>query len=160
FFRAYLCSGVTAVFDVGGYPWTVAFKKRAEDDRRGPHLAAGGPPLSPLDFWLELSGGEQVLYLRGAAVRGAGVRFLPSLGTDAAKAWFIPRGRSIEEMAPIVRAIEDEAQRIKLPVIVHATTLREAKEALRGPVHLLVHGVFDAPVDDEFLQLARSRGVL
>ncbi len=28
FFRSYLCSGVTAVFDVGGYPWTLDLRAR------------------------------------------------------------------------------------------------------------------------------------
>src|SRR5262249_28153354 len=51
FFRSYLCSGVTAVFDVGGYPWTWGLRARAQTDSGAPHVAAAGPLLSTLDHW-------------------------------------------------------------------------------------------------------------
>ncbi|MGE3887219.1 MAG: amidohydrolase, partial [Vicinamibacterales bacterium] len=31
-FRSYLCSGITAVFDVGGHPWTTQLPAKAEGD--------------------------------------------------------------------------------------------------------------------------------
>ena len=37
--RAFLCSGVTAVFDVGGYPWTWELGAAAESDSEAPHVA-------------------------------------------------------------------------------------------------------------------------
>lgn len=40
FFRAYECSGVTATFDVGGYPWTRAFQALGERDPFTPHVRA------------------------------------------------------------------------------------------------------------------------
>jgi imidazolonepropionase-like amidohydrolase len=40
---------------------------------------------------------------------------------------------------------------------VHATELVVAKSALRAGADLLVHSVVDAPVDDEFIALARGR---
>src|SRR2546422_10742667 len=46
FHHAYLASGVTAVFDGGGYPWTVAMAAESESDTRAPHVAAAGPVLS------------------------------------------------------------------------------------------------------------------
>jgi cytosine/adenosine deaminase-related metal-dependent hydrolase len=42
FFRTYLCSGVTAVFDVGGYAWTTRLWRRADVDPLAPHVAAAG----------------------------------------------------------------------------------------------------------------------
>jgi hypothetical protein len=48
FFRSYLCSGVTSTFDVGGYPWTWALRRRAEaEQRRAPPRRRGAAPLHP-----------------------------------------------------------------------------------------------------------------
>ncbi len=65
-------------------------------------------------------------------------------------------------MTATVRAAGEEAERRKLPLIVHATGLAEAKAALAAGAKLLVHSVWDQPVDDEFLDLARKqrRGLL
>ncbi len=52
-----------------------------------------------------------------------------------------------------------EAERERLPLIVHATGLKEAKVALRAGARLLVHSVQDRPVDAEFLALAKRSGV-
>ena len=161
FFRSYLCSGVTAVYDVGGYPWTWELRERAERDTRAPHVAASGPLLSTWDFWLNLPGERQFIYLSDEAAARAGVRYLASHGADAAKVWFIPvQERAFEEMAKVVSVAGEEARALGLPLIVHATGLQEAKAALQAGASLLVHGVWDAPVDQEFLDLAlRNRTI-
>jgi imidazolonepropionase-like amidohydrolase len=159
FFRSYLCSGVTAVFDVGGYPWSWALSARAEADTLAPHVVAAGPLLSTWDFWLNLPAERQFLYLADEAAAREHVRYLAAGGADAVKVWFIVTGeRPLDEMARAVAAAGAEAARLGLPLIVHATGLAEAKEALRAGARVLVHGVFDQPVDEEFLALARERG--
>ena len=159
FFRSYLCSGVTAVFDVGGYPWTLELPARAEGDPGAPHVAAAGPLLSTWDFWLNLPAERQFIYLANEKAAREGVRYLAAQGAAAVKIWFIvAKERRFETMAALVRAAGDEARRAGLPLIVHATGLREAKEALRAGARLLVHGVGDLPVDDDFLRLARGNG--
>lgn len=159
FFRAYLCSGVTAVFDVGGYPWTLELPARAEADGLAPHVVAAGPLLSTWDFWLNLPAERQFIYLADEKAAREGVRYLAAEGAAAVKVWFIVvKERPFEEMAAVVRAAGDEARRLGLPLIVHATGLREAKEALRAGARLLVHGVGDLPVDEEFLRLAKEHG--
>ena len=59
FFDPYLCSGVTSVFDVGGYPWTWDLRRRYADDPRAPRIAVAGPLLSTIDHWLNLPGQQQ-----------------------------------------------------------------------------------------------------
>jgi imidazolonepropionase-like amidohydrolase len=59
-------------------------------------------------------------------------------------------------MAAVVMAAGDEARKVGLPLIVHATALAEAKVALKAGARLLVHSVDDQPVDDEFLTLAKA----
>jgi len=158
-FRSYLCSGVTAVFDVGGYPWTWELIERAEGDSLAPHVAAAGPLLSTLDFWLNLPAERQFIHLSDPEAGRATIGYHASHGASAVKVWFIVTpDRDFDEMAEAVQAAGEEARAQGLPLIVHATGLREAKAALRAGASLLVHSVWDLPVDDEFLDLAREAG--
>lgn len=153
--RSYLCSGVTAVFDVGGYPWTWGLPELAENDSQAPHVAASGPLLSTLDFWLNLPGEAQFIYLADEEAARRGVGYLAAQGADAVKLWFI--AVDIDQRQQIdaaVLAAGEEARRRGLPLIVHATGLREAKVALEAGAHLLVHSVWDQPVDQELIELA------
>ena len=161
FYRSYLCSGVTAVFDVGGYPWTWDLRARTANDPGAPHVAAAGPLLSTYDFWLNLPAERQFIYLADEKAAREGVRYLVANGADAVKVWYIPvKTRSTEEMAAVVLAAGDEARKAGLPLIVHATDLHEAKVALKAGARLLVHSVEDQPVDDEFLALAKANGTI
>jgi imidazolonepropionase-like amidohydrolase len=161
YFRSYLCSGVTAVFDNGGYPWTWDLRARAENDTEAPHVAAAGPLLSTLDFWLNVPGERQFIYLGDAEDAAAGVDYLASEDSDAVKVWFLPvRERDFEEMATAVRAAGEEAHRREVPLIVHATGLREAKVAVEAGASLLVHSVWDQPVDEELIGLLKERGTV
>jgi len=160
-FRAYLCSGVTSVFDVGGYPWTLDLPEQAETDTRAPRVAAAGPLLSTWDFWLNLPAERQFVYLADDEAGREGVRYLAERGADAVKVWFIPvEERDFADMEAAVLAAGEAAQERGVPLIVHATGLREAKVALRAGTHLLVHSVWDQPVDEEFLQLAQEHGTI
>ena len=47
-----------------------------------------------------------------------------------------------------------------LPMIVHATQLARAKEALLAGAHVLVHNVEDVPIDSEFIALARKNDAI
>ncbi len=162
YFRAYLCAGVTAVFDVGGFPWTWDLRSRAEDDPLAPHVAAAGPLVSQVSPpQLALPAEQEFINLRDSESGRAGVRYLAANGSDAVKVWFI---QPSEEMRPEidarVMAVGEEAQRQGVPLIVHATELREAKVAVRAGAHLLVHSVEDKPVDEEFIQMLKDRGVI
>jgi imidazolonepropionase-like amidohydrolase len=157
FHRAWLTCGVTSVFDVGGYAWTVAMAHAAEANPDAPHVSAAGPLLSTWDFWLNLPGERQFMYLADSASAVGGVRYLKSIGADAVKVWFIVLpGSDLEAMSRNVMVAGAEAKRQGLPLIVHATGLREAKAALRAGARLLVHSVMDMPVDAEFLRLAKE----
>ncbi len=159
FHRAYLASGVTSVFDVGGYPWTVAMSKAAETNTEAPHVSAAGPLLTTYDFWLNLPGERQFMYLRDSTAAVEGVRYLKSIGADAVKVWFIVRpGVDFEAMSRNVMVVGAECIKQRLPLIVHATGLKEAKVALRAGARVLVHSVQDRPLDVEFLSLAKTTG--
>jgi imidazolonepropionase-like amidohydrolase len=161
FLRAYLCSGVTAVFDVGGYPWTWDLARRSETDTLGPRVAAAGPLLSTVDHWLNLPAERQFIHIPDPETARRGVDYLAAHGAAAVKVWFIVDPDSdLAAMSEAVEAAGEEARAHHLPLIVHATGLAEAKAALRAGAKVLVHSVWDRPVDDEFLALAKEAGTI
>lgn len=175
-YRSYLCSGVTAVFDVGGFPWSWELRDDAEagvtvpagdEALPAPHVAAAGPLLTWVAPRMSLPA-EQVMIRFASAEDGReGVGYVAAWGSDAVKVWYLgvpERGDDSvparEEVDAWVMAIGEEAARRGLPLIVHATSLREAKVAVRAGASLLVHSVQSEPVDEEFLQLARDTGTI
>ena len=159
--RSYICSGVTSVFDVGGYPWTLRLNERFANDTLAPHVVAAGPLLSTLDHWLNLAAERQFMVLKDEASAREGVAYLASHGAKAVKVWFIvSKDLAVEQSTPAVIAAGIEARKRELPLIVHATGLVEAKAALRAGANVLVHSVEDVPVDAEFLDLAHKNGTI
>lgn len=156
YFRSWLCSGVTALFDVGGMSWTTALPARAALDSRAPVVRAAGPLLSTVSHEiLNLPADKQLVHISDEASARAGVRYLAAIGADAVKVWFI---RVEEAATAAVLAAGDEAKQVGLPLVAHATSLDTAKIALRAGATLLVHGVDDADVDDELIALAKRNG--
>jgi len=163
-FRSYLCSGITGVYDVGGHPWTTQLGSRAENDPGAPHVRAAGPLVT----WVEndalnLDDDELYTFLPMGdeeEVRRS-VAALEEMGARAVKVWYLaPPAERRSELDALVMAIGKRATEAGLDLIVHATGLREAKVALRAGAVLLVHSVEDRPVDEEFLDLlARNDAV-
>jgi imidazolonepropionase-like amidohydrolase len=161
FGRSLLCSGVTAAFDAGGYPWTLTLPARFETATDVPRVAAAGPLLATLDPHLNLPGEQQFIYIQDAQAAREAARYVASQGSAAVKIWFLrSEERSLANASAAVRAAGEEAKRLGLPLIVHATSLIEAKEALRAGARVLVHSVSDQTVDPEFLDLARAAGAV
>ena len=162
YFRAYLCSGVTGVFDVGGYPWTWELPARGESDPLAPRIGAAGPLLSTVDHWLNLPGELQLIHMTDEETVRATVRYHAARGAEAIKVWYVmpPQPPDTVRMAALVRAAAEETREAGLRLIVHATGLWEAKDAVRAGADLLVHSVYEELVDDEFLALASESGVI
>jgi len=162
FFRSYLCAGVTSVFDVGGYPWTWALRRRFADSPDAPRIAAAGPLLSTVDHWLNLPSEKQFIYMANDSVVRLAVRTHAAFRSDALKIWYLmpPQPPDTARIQALVRVAADEAHAHGLRVIVHATGLREAKDAIRAGAQVLVHSVFEDPVDDELVSLARAHAIV
>jgi imidazolonepropionase-like amidohydrolase len=160
--RAYLCSGITAVFDVGGFPWTVGYQQSAEGRLDRAHVAAAGPLITHAEVDdLRALGADTFLPMGSDAEALDSVSRLAELGASAVKVWFLdPPDGQRDVLERRLRRIGAAADERGLPLIVHATQLRNAKAALRAGADMLVHSVDDAPVDDEFLALARRNDVV
>jgi penicillin G amidase len=162
FYRAHLCAGVTATFDVGGYPWTWDLRTRSDTAVDAPHVAAAGPLLSTRDHWLNMPAERQFLHIATDSAVLDGAAYLAANRTDAIKVWFI-HGATAPDSADWTRRVRlagDAARAAGIPLIVHATALWQAKHALHAGAQLLVHGVGDREVDDEFIALARRNGTV
>ncbi|MGQ0715467.1 MAG: amidohydrolase family protein [Gemmatimonadaceae bacterium] len=161
FDRAYLCSGVTSVFDVGGFPWTIPLMHMNERALDAPRVIAAGPLLATIDHWLNTPTMRQFVPMSSdSAVRRA-VREMAHFGSRAIKVWYL---QLTDSLRPVMRArlqlAGEEARRAGLPLIVHATQLERAKEAVRAGAAVLVHSVAPQAVDDELIALLRERGTI
>ncbi len=56
-------------------------------------------------------------------------------------------------------AIVEDAHQARVPVVTHTVTLEGAKTAARAGVDAVVHGIGDAPVDDELIALMKKHGM-
>jgi imidazolonepropionase-like amidohydrolase len=157
YYEAYLRSGVTAVYDVGGYPWSIGLQASAEDDLNAPHVAAAGTLLSPVPdenlAIINTPGQKQLVNLSSPEFGRQTVRQNSSLGSTGIKIWQI----NLNDAAFMegLHAVADELEQQGNMLIVHATDLDQAKEALRLGAKVLVHSVDDQPVDEEFVDLAK-----
>lgn len=158
--RAFLHAGVTAVFDVGGYPWTLGLGEATEHDPMAPHVVATGPLLATYDPKLALPDAQQFLFPTTAAEGRAMVQAHHRAGSAAIKFWYVVRGgdADVAKWTEVLHAIGDEAKQAGLPLVVHATTLATAKDAVAAGARLLVHSVEDRVVDDEFAAACKAKG--
>ena len=143
-------AGITAVLDLGGPPWVLALRDRAEGLAHAPRITAVGPLLAT---WApaEISG-DSIVLVTTPAQAVAEVRRMAAT-VKMVKIWFIQpgRGQPIDFASRWIAAAIDEAHRLGLRVAVHATELETARRALELGADLLVHSVDDAPLDADLL---------
>lgn len=160
-FRRYLASGITSVVDVGGPLWNLQVRQKARELAAAPRVVTAGPLLSTwqppaLDVEdppiLEVHAPERARRL---------VEKQAAAGVDLIKIWYIVRqGETPAQHRPMVDAAMGAAHDAGLPVAVHATQLETARTAVKAGADILVHSVFDAPVDEAFVQLLVENDVI
>ncbi len=160
-FKVWLANGVTGVADVGGPFWNFDVRDRAAVTAAAPRMAVAGPLISMVDDPpLDLGDPPIVKITSPEEARALAKREL-ARNPDFIKVWFIHReGDDLAAQEAIVKAAGDAAHAAGKRLAVHATELVTAKAALRAGADILVHSVFDAPVDDEFIALLKERGAL
>jgi len=158
--RAFLSCGVTAVFDVGGYPWTRTLSEATERSPDAPHVGAAGALLATRDpEALRLADERQMVLMEDEAGVRSAVRSHAAQGSKAIKIWLIAADAAeARRHAPLVMAAGAEARAAGLPLIVHATTLATARVAVEAGARLLVHSVEDSLVDEAFMRSLRASG--
>jgi len=160
-FKVWLANGVTGVVDIGGPFWNFDMRDRAAVTAAAPRVAVAGPLLSmiedpPLDL-----GDPPIIRIDTVEAGLALVKRELERNPDYIKVWFIYQpGDDVAAHEAIVKAAGDAAHAAGKKLAVHATELVVAKAALRAGADYLVHSVFDEPVDQEFIDLAKHNHVI
>lgn len=154
-FGLWLASGVTGVVDIGGPMWNFDVRDRARSHAAAPRMAVAGPLLSMVDRKALDLGDPPIIKVDSVEAALALVKRELERQPEFIKVWFIHQpGDDLAKQEAIVKAAGDAAHAAGIRLAVHATELVVAKAALRAGADFLVHSVFDAPVDDEFVALA------
>lgn len=159
-FRRYLRSGVTSVVDVGGPMWNLDVRARADTTAMAPTVVTAGPLISSVERPRLDLGDPPILQIQTPEAARTEVRKQVDAGVDLIKIWYIVGDGSPADYRPVVEATIDEAHRADKRVAVHATELETARTAVEAGADILVHSVFDEPVDDAFVRLLRENDVL
>ncbi|SDB20088.1 Amidohydrolase family protein [Flavobacteriaceae bacterium MAR_2010_188] len=162
YYRSYLRSGVTAVYDVGDYSWTLGLQDQNEETSFSPHVAAAGPLLTPAPeesiAIFNIGDNITMIHLGSEAIGRNMVIKNSKAGSTGIKIWgFAPDDPVFVKH---IEAVAEEVKKQNNKMIAHATTLKEAKLALRVGAQLLVHSVEDSLVDTEFLDLLKKNNAL
>jgi imidazolonepropionase-like amidohydrolase len=160
-FRRYLRSGITSVVDVGGPLWNLDVRARADTTARAPTVVAAGPLISSVARPRLDEGDPPILQITTPEAAREEVQEQVEAGVDLIKIWYIVRGtQSPATYRPVVEATIDAAHAAGKRVAVHATELETARAAVEAGADVLVHSVFDEPVDDAFVRLLTENDVL
>lgn len=159
-FARYLRSGVTSVIDMGGPRWNFEVRERASRTAVAPRVAVAGPLLASVSRPQLALDDPPIVQVTDPERAREIVREQARLHPDFVKLWWVvPPGASASSWLPVGRAAIEEAHSLGLRVAVHATELETARTAILAGADVLVHSVFDAPVDDAFLALLRERRI-
>lgn len=159
YYDAYLCSGITGVYDVGGFPWSIDLQEDAENNPQAPHVAAAGPLITPATTDILNTPADKTLVTLDSDETGIKmVNYLDALESTGIKLWQLDL--EDENYMGYVQTVSDEAQKRNKKLIAHATTLAQAKSALNHGAEYLVHSVGDKSVDGEFFELAKSNDAI
>jgi len=160
-FRRYLRSGITSVVDVGGPMWNLDVRARADTTAMAPTVDVAGPLISSVSRPSLDLGDPPILKITEPEAARKEVREQVDAGVDLIKIWYIVRSNETPaDYRPVVEAVVDEAHSAGKRVAVHATELETARAAVETGADILVHSVFNEPVDDAFVRLLRENDVL
>ncbi|HVD76987.1 MAG TPA: amidohydrolase family protein, partial [Vicinamibacteria bacterium] len=160
-FARYLLCGVTSVVDVGGPFWNFEVREAARRTALAPRVAVAGPLVSTVDRPQLDIGDPPIVKTATPDEARALVRRELERKPDLMKVWFVFRpGDDLAAGKALVAATVDEARKGGVRTAVHATELETARAAVEAGADVLVHSVFDQPVDDAFVDLLKRRGVV
>jgi imidazolonepropionase-like amidohydrolase len=157
-FARYLRCGITSVVDVGGPMWNFEVRKIANATAKAPRVAVAGPLISSVSR-PQLDLGDPPIVKIGTPEQAREfVRKLAAANPDLVKIWYITdKDHPVESFRPIVHATIEESHAHRIRVAVHATELETARAAVEEGADVLVHSVYDKPVDEKFIRLLKEK---
>lgn len=160
-FARYLRCGITGVADAGGPRWNFKVRERARATAAAPRVAITGPLISTYQPSALTTDDPPILKVSTPEEARAEVNKQIPQKPAYIKIWFIVRqGETIAGHEPVVRAVIEESHAHGFRVAVHATELETARAVVTWGADILVHSVFDKPVDEAFVALLKEKGVI
>jgi imidazolonepropionase-like amidohydrolase len=157
-FARYIRCGITSVVDVGGPMWNFEVRKKANETAKAPRVAVAGPLISSVSREKLDLGDPPIVKIDTPDQAREFVRKLTDQKADLVKIWYIvDKDHPVDSFRPIVRATVEESHAHKTRVAVHATELETARAAVEEGADILVHSVYDKPIDDAFVKLLKDR---
>lgn len=154
----YLASGITTVIDVGGPLGNYTIRDSVNARITAPTAFVTGPLVSTyLPPNLDKKDPPIVKVTTAEEARELVKKQLP-YKPDFIKIWYIVLpNQQAESTLPIVQATIEESHANGLKVAVHATQYETAKLAVKAGADILVHSIDDQVLDNELLQLLKSK---
>ena len=156
-FARYIRCGITSVVDVGGPMWNFEVRAKANSTAKAPRVAVAGPLISSVSREKLDLGDPPIVKIDTPEQAREFVRKLTDQKADLVKIWYIvDQDHPVDAFRPIVRATVEESHAHKTRVAVHATEVDTARAAVEEGADILVHSVYDKPVDDAFVKLLKD----
>lgn len=161
--KSYLYCGVTSVIELSSQGEMFEPLRRLTP---GPHMQIAARMSPPGGHGIEGGRGEvftlEVLTPRQAvAAVNSVLPYKPDVIKVFTDGWRYGAAADMTSMEEAtLTALVDEAHKNGIPVVTHTVTLDKAKIAARAGVDALIHGIGDAPVDDEFIRLMKQSGTV
>jgi imidazolonepropionase-like amidohydrolase len=164
--KAYLAAGVTTVNDYSAYGEMFAPMRQllASGEMPGPRVQLAYRLSTPGGHGTESGWGDFFTLTASTAAEAHAQmkKILPykpdiiKIFTDGWRYGSIPDLSSMNQET--IAAIVQDAHAAGIRVFTHTVTLRGAKIAVRAGIDALAHGIGDAAVDQEFIDLMKSKG--
>jgi imidazolonepropionase-like amidohydrolase len=157
----YIASGITGVVDCGGPMWNFEVRDIANRTAKAPRVAVAGPLIGTYLPPTTLKDDPDIVKPNSPTQARELVRKQLEHQPDLIKLWWIRMpGDNLEQQSQIMSAAIDESKSHGVRVAVHATELETAKAALRAGADILVHSVSDQLVDNQFINMLKSRDII
>ncbi|HEY2473736.1 MAG TPA: amidohydrolase family protein [Candidatus Cybelea sp.] len=161
-FARYLRAGITSVVDVGGPFWNYDVRTQASRTNLSPRVMAAGPLISSVErSILDPNNDPPIVKIDSVDAAKKLIDRQLAARTDFVKFWWIVTPEHpAQAFRPIAQPAIEYAHSRGARVVIHATELETARLAVESGTDILAHSVFDADVDDAFLELVKARNVI
>ncbi len=161
FHRSHLCSGVTTVFEPGGFPWGFQIEQKTVNSTNSPRYITAGPILTSLERVIDHPLGEGMsVYMEDEETVRNAIRMLNWEGSSWVKLHRPDLFEGKTKRKSLINILREEAQKADMSIITNSPTLEGAKDGLKAGASLLVYPVEDTLVDKEFLSLAKQNDLV
>jgi len=146
--------GIGVAMSLGQDPGDLAFQVRDEIIPNAARLHTAGRGITGPE-----PGRSDVPYWITSEEQGRkAVRELAERKVDIVKIWVDDRDHTVTKLSPaLYTAVIDEAHKHNLRTIAHIFTLEDAKGVLRAGIDAFAHSVRDKDIDDEFVNMMKTR---